>query len=135
MPPARRALSSQATPTRSHFHCFDEKAIALSSHFCYSGKSGITHLGGCIRFFLTASSAISSILSNEVSWMKLDAVDTYSRLGHLSPKTQPFTQASAQFTVTSTVISFLSFSLTIGRRIVQLHSQKSCRLPKFYRHK
>lgn len=32
----------------------------------YSGKSGMTHCGGAIRFFLTASSAISSIWSNEV---------------------------------------------------------------------
>lgn len=32
----------------------------------YSGKSGMTHCGGAIRFFLSASSAMSSIWSNEV---------------------------------------------------------------------
>ena len=73
----------------------------------YSGKSGITHLGGSLRFFLTASSAISSILSREVFSIKFDVAAAYSRFGHLSPKTQPLTQATAQSTVFSTITLFL----------------------------
>lgn len=71
--------------------------------YVHSGKSGIIHFGGSVSFFLRASSAISSILSNEVLLMKFDAATAFSLLGHLSPKMQPFTQASAQFTVTSIV--------------------------------
>jgi len=66
------------------------------------------HLGGSLRFFLTASSAISSILSREVFSIKFDVAAAYSRFGHLSPKTQPLTQATAQSTVFSTITFFLS---------------------------
>ncbi len=75
--------------------------------YSYSGKSGITHLGGSVSFFLRASSAISSMVSSEVSWMNFDACAANSLLGHLSPKIQPLTQSCAQFTVVSTVTSLL----------------------------
>lgn len=44
--------------------------------------------------------------------MKLVAFAICSRLGHFSPKTQPLTQSTAQFTDTSAVISPLLFSPT-----------------------
>lgn len=87
-------------------------------NFYYSGKSGITHCGGCIRFFLTASSAISSIRSNDVSLINWEVCAAYSRLGHLSPNTQPLTQASAQLIVSVTITSLKCSSIAIGRRLV-----------------
>ena len=76
----------------------------------------MTHWGGCDRFFLTASSAISSILSSDVSPINFDAAATFSLLGHLSPKTQPLMQASAQLISASTVTSFLTL-LATGKSI------------------
>lgn len=90
--------------------------------FIYSGKSGITHLGGSDRFFLTASSAISSILSREVFSMKLDVAAAYSRFGHLSPKMQPLTHSTAQFTVLSTIFSFLRCCRQFAGRCSQILS-------------
>lgn len=69
------------------------------------GSSGNTHFGGSIIFFFSLSSAISSILSKEVSSINFDAAALDSIFGHFSPKTHPFTQASAQLIVCSTVNS------------------------------
>ena len=70
----------------------------------YTYSSGKTHLGGSVIFFMRADSAISSILSSDVSFTKLTAFDLYSRLGHLSPNTQPLMQASAQLIVVFSIL-------------------------------
>ncbi len=81
----------------------------VSFEYVNYGSSGNTHFGGSMIFFFSLSSAISSILSKEVSSINFEAASLDSILGHLSPKTHPLTQDSAQLTFCSTVNSLSTF--------------------------
>ena len=86
--------------------------VQISSH---QESSGNTHVGGSVIFFRNLSSAISSILSKEVSSINFEVDSLNSILGHLSPKTQPLTQASAQLIFCSTINSSLIWVLSLGK--------------------
>ena len=69
-------------------------------------SSGITHFGGAVNFFNRAISAISSILSKDVSSINLEVSSTNSLLGQSSGRIQPLTHSTLQLTFCSVMSGF-----------------------------